>query len=202
MRVLLVATALVCACSSHVHPDLGDIVEEGHDAGGGWGWQLGSGDDAAISPPEHQSTIQPTFPDTTIASAAPPPISGGTLLVTRDGALCGHRGSRSRSRLTVDLASGDTIELRLTAGDEPGRVIEDGAGRIHVALRRGGAVVTIAGGAIVDSPAGMRRAARGLAWDSARDLIHVACASGELVSLPAAGGVRHVPCGSIATCAT
>jgi len=29
---------------------------------------------------------------------------------------------------------------------------------------------------------------RGLAWDAATDLIHVACTGGELVSLPAAGG--------------
>jgi hypothetical protein len=77
----------------------------------------------------------------------------------------------------------------LTPGDEPGRVVEDGAGRAHVALRRGGAVVSIdvASGTI----AGRRSvcaAPRGLAYDPASDLLHVACSEGALVSLPAGGG--------------
>src|SRR5262249_2088324 len=85
------------------------------------------------------------------------------------------------------LDTGDATELALQKGDEPGRLVEDGAGRIHVALRRGGAVVTIDGTQITG-----RRAAcpepRGLAWDPAADAIHVACAGGQLVTLPASGG--------------
>jgi hypothetical protein len=73
--------------------------------------------------------------------------------------------------------------------DEPGRLVEDAAGRIHVALRRGNSVIDY------DSKTGQilgRRAAcnepRGIAYDSSADTIHVACASGELVAMPAAGG--------------
>jgi hypothetical protein len=60
---------------------------------------------------------------------------------------------------------------------------------VHVALRGGGALVTIdpSIGAVL-----YRRsvcpAPRGVTWDAATDLVHVACATGELVSLPAAGG--------------
>jgi hypothetical protein len=133
---------------------------------------------------------------TELPSPNPPPswgvpISGGTMLVTRDG---GHAviADPDRDRiLAYDLAS-DTVtaEVALSAGDEPGRLVEDAAGRIHVALRRGGAVVTLADAATAQIAA--RRAVcaepRGLAYDAAIDAIHVACAGGELVTLPAAGG--------------
>jgi hypothetical protein len=90
----------------------------------------------------------------------------------------------------VDLAARSvlhTIPLRI--GDEPGRVVEDGAGHVHVALRGGGALVTVdplAGSILERRPA--CPAPRGVAWDSSTNLVWVACATGELVSLPAAGG--------------
>src|SRR5262249_11573316 len=90
----------------------------------------------------------------------------------------------------VDLvAHAVTSTVLLAHGDEPGRVIEDAAGRVHVALRRGGALVTIAlATGAVTSRRAVCAAPRGLAYDPATDLVHVACAGGELVSLPAAGG--------------
>lgn len=117
------------------------------------------------------------------------PISGGTLLVTRDGTRA-VVADPDRARVAiVDLESGDTTaDVALAAGSEPGRVAEDGGGRVHVALRGAGSLVTLdASGAIIAE----RRVCsepRGLAWESATDLVHVACTSGELVSLPAAGG--------------
>jgi len=123
------------------------------------------------------------------------PISGGNLLVTHDNAHA-FVADPDRDRLVaVDLASGTATEIALNAGDEPGRLVEDAAGRIQVALRRGGALVTIdpTSDAVI-----ARRAVcaepRGLAYEAATDLIHVACSTGELVSLPAAGGdaVRNV----------
>src|SRR5664279_3183837 len=51
-----------------------------------------------------------------------------------------------RDRLmVVDLDAGTTVEIALQAGDEPGRLVQDAAGRVHVALRRGGALLTING---------------------------------------------------------
>jgi mono/diheme cytochrome c family protein len=115
------------------------------------------------------------------------PISGGTMLVSRDGARAVIADPDRDRVLDVDLASGNVAEIALAAGDEPGRLVEDGAGRIHVALRRAAALVTIANDAVID-----RRAAcgdpRGVAWDSTADAIHVACADGQLVTFPAAGG--------------
>jgi hypothetical protein len=119
------------------------------------------------------------------------PITGGTLLVTRDGNHAVVADPDRDRILSVDLVAGQvTSEVALTAGDEPGRLIEDGAGRIHVALRRGGAVVTL-GDATSGQVAERRYACgepRGLAWDAATDRVHVACATGELVSFAAGGG--------------
>ncbi|HVV82805.1 MAG TPA: hypothetical protein VHE35_06980 [Kofleriaceae bacterium] len=118
------------------------------------------------------------------------PITGGTLLVTRDGSHAIVADPDRNRILSVEL-TGDRVaaEVALTPGDEPGRVVEDGAGRIHVALRHGGAVVTLdAATGHVDERAAVCAEPRGLAWDPTGDVLHVACADGELVTLPAAGG--------------
>jgi len=123
-----------------------------------------------------------------IAEKAPPPITGGTLLVTSKGMAVASDPDRDLVWV-VDLNTQTFKSVTLNANDEPGRVIEDDQGRVHVALRRGGDIVTINPSAakVVDrSPA--CPAPRGMAYDAKADLVHVACAGGELVSLPAAGG--------------
>lgn len=117
------------------------------------------------------------------------PISGGNMLVAANGRAVIADADRDRI-LSVDLASGAVIEVALAEGDEPGRLVEDAAGRIHVALRRGNAIVTLGDAASAEIIA--RRAAcyepRGITFDRTADAIHVACATGELVTLPASGG--------------
>lgn len=120
------------------------------------------------------------------------PVSGGTMTVTRSNHAVIADPDRDRI-LSVDLSTGAVVEeLELTAGDEPGRVIEDGAGRLHVALRRGGSMVTLKDAASLDMLSNRPVCAepRGLAWDAATDAVHVACTTGELVSLPASGGTE------------
>jgi hypothetical protein len=153
------------------------------------GITLGGAPPNAISVPPSGGPLQPTFGKVTTASTPPPPVSGGTLLVLRDGNHAVAADPARDAVYVVDLGARSVLHtISLPAGDEPGRVVEDGAGRVHVALRRGGSVVTI------DPLAGSvlaRRAAcpapRGVAWDSATNLLWVACATGELVSMPAAG---------------
>jgi hypothetical protein len=121
---------------------------------------------------------------------APPPISGGTLIALKSGHVAVASDPDRDAIYVVDTSSATLLStITLQAGDEPGRLAEDGAGRVHVALRSGGALVT------VDPMAGTvlaRRdicpAARGVAWDQTTDRVWVACATGELVALPAAGG--------------
>src|SRR5262245_34837461 len=74
------------------------------------------------------------------------PISGGTMTVTRDGSRAIVADPDRDRVMTIDLGSEQVIDtIELAAGSEPGRVIEDGAGRIHVVLRRSGELLTITG---------------------------------------------------------
>jgi hypothetical protein len=132
----------------------------------------------------------PEFTSTVSATAPPPPISGGTLLGLGSGNIAVASDPDRDAIYVVDTSAAVLLKtIALQSGDEPGRLVEDGAGRVHVALRSGAALVT------VDPMTGtvlFRRAVcpapRGVAWDSTTDLIWVACATGELVALPASGG--------------
>lgn len=129
-------------------------------------------------------------PDRSAApEAMPRAISGGTLLITRDGTTA-VASDPDRDRVwIVDLAARSVREVALEPGDEPGRAVEDADGRAHVVLRRGGAVVTldVAEATVLDRRA-VCAAPRGIAFDEAAGALHVACAGGELSTLPAAGG--------------
>jgi hypothetical protein len=130
-----------------------------------------------------------------LPSPTPPPpwgapITGGTMLVTRDGARAIVADPDRDRVMIVDLDQGTTTaDIPLQAGSEPGRLVEDGAGRVHIAMRGSGALLTL------DATTGETRTQRlacaeprGLAWEAGKDLIHVACTSGELVSFPAGDG--------------
>ncbi len=137
------------------------------------------------------SQFPPVLPATvTAASVAPPAISGGTLRISADGKIAVAADPDRDQVYVVDLAARSVrATIKLAAGDEPGRVVLDGANRAHVALRHGGAIVsidTVAGTSI--ERRNVCASPRGVAYDATSDLIHVACSDGELVSLPAAGG--------------
>lgn len=134
------------------------------------------------------AAVQP--PDIVVSAKTPPAISGGTLIVAKDGRTA-VAADPDRDRVwIVDLETQQAAHVvELKEGDEPGRVVEDGAGRVHVALRRGGAIVDIdpASGKVLDRRT-VCQSPRGVAYDANGDRLHVACAGGELVTLPAAGG--------------
>ena len=123
------------------------------------------------------------------ALRAPTPIIGGTLALTDDGTVA-VVADPERDRISVvNLANRGIQQIALEEGVEPGRVIVDAFDRAHVALRRSGEVLTL------DPRSGevlARRqvcsAPRGLAYRADNDRIEVACASGELVTVRAAGG--------------
>jgi len=81
-----------------------------------------------------------------------------------------------------------TATIRLNAGDEPGRLVQDAAGAVHVVLRGSGAIATIDPKTATVT---MRRAAcatpRGIAYDAVRDRLYLACASGELQTFTPTG---------------
>jgi hypothetical protein len=135
----------------------------------------------------------PTTPQvgvTHTADDAPPAISGGTLRIMPDGVTAIAADPDRDQVYIVDLQKrAVSFTVALQKGDEPGRVAIDAAGRAHVALRHGGALVTIAPttGTLVERR-DVCAAPRGVAYDASTDFLHVACADGQLVSLPAAGG--------------
>ena len=91
------------AANDALWPSFGD-AGEGFDAGGSF----------------FQNT-QPTFGPTTTATDAPPPISGGTLLVTRDGTRAIASDPDRDLVYIVDLTKNQVhAQVALAHGDEPG----------------------------------------------------------------------------------
>jgi len=107
------------------------------------------------------------------------PVSGGTLLVTKDGHAVASDPDRDLVHV-VDITQQKVVSVPLEADDEPGRVVEGPAGTAYVATRRGGAVLA------VDTAKGTARrisvcsAPRGLAYDATLSRLYVACRSGVL----------------------
>jgi hypothetical protein len=118
---------------------------------------------------------------------APPPISGGTMMTTADGSTVVAADPERDQLYFVDATGMRKLHAReLATGDEPGRLVEDAAGRIHVVLRGAHAIATLSREA--DSVITRREVCavpRGIAYDAARNQVHVACAEGQLVTLSA-----------------
>jgi mono/diheme cytochrome c family protein len=179
-----------------------DYPDTPQDFGGGVGGDFGgtggfpglgsfTGSGGLIVGPSPGNSFTPApVRNVTSAAKAPPAISGGTLLITADGKLA-VAADPDRDRVSIVSLMDQVVlhTVRLEAGDEPGRLVEDAGNRVHVALRRGGALVTIdlSTGAIV-----ARRAVcglpRGVAYEAETDQVHVACSGGQLVSFLASGG--------------
>lgn len=124
------------------------------------------------------------------AEVAPPPISGGTLLVLSDGARL-VAADPDRDAVFVVNVGGDSSPTRvaLERGDEPGRAAEDRRGRVHVALRGASHIAVLdPGRGAIEARREVCRSPRGVAYDRGTDTLHVACASGALVSLRAETG--------------
>ncbi len=151
----------------------------------------GSGTIVTSTPPVPAlPSTQPVFAASLTAGDPPPPISGGTLLGLQAGSLAVASDPDRDALYVIDTSAAKLLKtIALQNGDEPGRLVEDGVGRVHVSLRSGGALVTVdptTGTVLSRRP--VCPAPRGVAWDSTTDLVWVACATGELVALPAAGG--------------
>ena len=117
------------------------------------------------------------------------PLVGGTLLIARDGNIA-IASDPDRDRIFVaDLTAARLLrEIVLEPGREPGRMAQDGSGRVFVVLRSGGQLVTLA----PDSFALVERrpvcpAPRGVAVLPDGSRVYVVCAGGELVALPPEG---------------
>lgn len=116
------------------------------------------------------------------------PVAGGTLAISDQSVAVASDPDRDRI-FVVDLQRGAVSSVVTEPRAEPGRVVMDDSGRAHVVLRRAGSVVSIdlATAEVVGTRA-VCPAPRGIAFDASTDALHIACDTGELVSLPASGG--------------
>ncbi len=134
------------------------------------------------SPSAAQSGIDPraVSADLVELEAAPPPISGGTLLAVSDGTLL--VADPDRDRLVFVDATRDIFRTHnLRAGDEPGRAIETASQKLLVVLRGTGELLDVEADSrvhVCDSP-------RGIAATESN--VWVACRDGNLLALDAHG---------------
>lgn len=145
---------------------------------------------ADVGPPSRTDAGRTSLPDPALRRVDPP-VGAGGLLVTRDGRVVVSDPDAERLygvELGSDGRVGHGRTFALPSGSEPGRLVDDGAARVHVVLRRTGAVATLEPGADELTIRSVCAAPRGIAWREADDALLVACAEGLLVTLPAAGG--------------
>jgi DNA-binding beta-propeller fold protein YncE/mono/diheme cytochrome c family protein len=134
-------------------------------------------------PPPPPTFPQPDFGPTVSREPSPPALGGATLIVARDGtSVIATDPDRDRVAI-VDLSTEAAKLVELEPGDEPGRLVEDGAKRAHVVLDRAGAVATVdlvTGNVLARRP--VCAGPQGIAEKS--DRLYVACSGGEIVALP------------------
>jgi hypothetical protein len=131
-----------------------------------------------------------SFGETVSRAVPPPPISGGTIAVTRDGdTVVVADPDRDQVQL-VSVVGRPTLlaTTKLAAATRPERVAVDDEQRVHVVLRGTGEVATFSLPTLEPvSRAPACREPRGIAWDRRLRRLHVACATGELVTMSADG---------------
>jgi len=131
----------------------------------------------------------PVFGAAVNAVSQAAPLIGGTLQILADDRTAVAADPDRDALYVVDYRRQKLLAtVTLDKGDEPGRIAVDDHGRVHVALRRGGAVVTLDPATwSVTARRPVCAAPRGLAFDAGQgSVLHVACAEGLLVTLPAA----------------
>ncbi|MCA2979624.1 MAG: hypothetical protein INH41_02170 [Myxococcaceae bacterium] len=115
-------------------------------------------------------------------SRQPAPLFGGTVAVALDGRMVAVSDPDGDALWLIDVSTGSKVRVALPPGSQPGRAVDDGAGRFVVALRRAGQVarVVMKTGAL-DEPLTVCAEPRGLT--RAESGVLLACATGEVMKL-------------------
>ncbi len=137
----------------------------------------------SVNEPSTPPSPQPDFGQVVSQQEPPPPISGGTLAVDKtQGIAVASDPDRDRVYV-VDIAARSVRHtIQLDKHTEPGRVALSGAGLAFVALRSSGQLATIDLDRGSVSLAQACVAPRGVTYDAKKQVVLVACASGDLLT--------------------
>ncbi len=161
-KARIVGSCLLLALGCSEHPDEGTPVEPGTGVVG----VPGSSDE--------------------VFEASARPIMGGTLTITKDGATAVAADPDRDQIFVVDLATKKVDSIQLQAGEVPGRIVEDARGHAYVVLRKTGQLARIdLATHQLSGRLDVCAAPRGIAYEARTDRLHVACQSGQLLSLDA-----------------
>jgi hypothetical protein len=148
---------------------------------------------AGCVPPPQDAMPEPAPPIMTeplpTPLTSPPALSGGTLLILRDGKTAVAADPDRDALFVVDLTSERLLAtVALHAGDQPGRLVQGADDTVFAVLRQGGAVVAVnPRDGTITQRAPVCAAPRGIGFDPSgmTPAVHVACAGGELVTMAA-----------------
>ncbi len=146
------------------------------------------------TPPTHGGILPPISGSTGYQHRAIE-LSGGTLVIAGGGRFAVASDPDNDRLWVVDLSNGTLRgKIVLPDGSQPQRLVEDGSGRVRVALRGSGQVATVSASQM--SVLGIEEACpevRGITWSKSTSSLLVACAGGELVTLGSSGRTVATP---------
>ncbi len=122
------------------------------------------------------------------AAEAPLPVTGGHLAAIDENRLAAADPDL-RVLFIVDVSSSPQIVARHSLAGEPGRVIADGSGGVHVVLRDAAAIASLSAATSGLETRSTCASPRGIGWDADTDALYVACLDGLVQRLPRTGGV-------------
>jgi hypothetical protein len=140
--------------------------------------------------------IPPVFDGEAVAAdTPPPPLAGATVRIVSSaaGAFAFASDPDEDSVHIVSLGTAPALvgTVALQSGDQPNRIVGDRQGRAQVLLRGGGAIATIDTSGNIVARRNVCPAPRGIDYDAINDQLWVACATGELVTMPSDGPISR-----------
>jgi hypothetical protein len=148
---------------------------------------------AGCAPEQVEGTVIPGFGSQRPAVKTPQvPLLGGTVTLAGGGDFA-VVSDPERDRIHVVDVVGRQVtgRISLPPGSQPTRGVEDGRGNVRVVLRGTGQVATVrVASATLARTESVCPEPRGIAWDPGQRAAIVACAGGELVTIPSEGSIR------------
>lgn len=120
------------------------------------------------------------------ASEPPLPVTGGHLAVIDDTTVAA--ADPDGRELFIVRGPSWSVQSRHALAGEPGRVVADSAGSVHVVLRDAAAIVSVDVATDRTETRAVCASPRGLGYDAETDALFVACLDGRVQRLPRVGG--------------